>query len=835
MTLDLSKVKIDWSKFEANVCENSLYEFVVRAWSYVEPAEFIPGWHIKAICEHLEAVTRGDISKLLINQPPGTSKSLIISIFWCAWEWARNPSVRWFYASYDQRLSTRDSVSCRSLINSPWYQSLWGDKFQLTGDQNLKIFYETDKKGYRLATSTGGHGTGEHPDRIVCFPYYTTIYTDKGDISIGRLVEERINASVASFNHSTYQMEFQKISAYEEHKHRPISIISFFDRPCLESTTDHLFYVVGRGYIPAEDLAEGDRVLQLKGGYGTNLDVKIVAGVGTSDCKCNKVYNIRVENNHNYFADGILVHNCDDPHSVQQAESEVELQSTIEWWTQTMSTRGVSRNARRVIVMQRLRPDDLSGYVLKNDNYVFLCLPMRYEPNRMISTPLGWNDPRKVEGELLTPNQFNEEQVLALEKTLGPYGTACQLQQNPIPRTGGMFHRDWFNNRVKAAPYQIFRVRFWDKAATQGAGAATAGTLMGVDKKGNFYIEDVVWGQWEPDERDEMILATAQKDRARYGPSYEPIIYAEREPGSSGKDSFQYIARKLAGFKVFEDLPTGKKEVRAEPFASQCAAKNVYLVDNGESEGYGKSTWDINAWLDEICLFPLGKLKDRVDSASGAFIRLTNKRRTGTLYVRTFGKRKSGEIRIFVCSKEEVATLKVEDRSLLIVVEDPLVESDEPIILDRKHGADGEQPPKGHVDVNRSNPSIPSHVLTKLLDQKVLRFVDMEPADFQDKWGEKIPPWNLPVEDLVMKPAQGKKFWSIITKKRDPSVEVFVFVDNGGEDRRAVSLAHAVCEIMNLDKEKSIVHPSVYYNDEDEVKLNKHVVQTVKKCRGMVV
>ena len=117
------------------------------------------------ICEHLQAVTSGQITKLLINIPPGCSKSLLVSVFWPCWEWALNPSMRWFFASYDQRLSTRDSVKCRALINSRWYQSLWGGKYKLTNDQNQKTFFETSKQGYRLASSVGGHGTGEHPGR----------------------------------------------------------------------------------------------------------------------------------------------------------------------------------------------------------------------------------------------------------------------------------------------------------------------------------------------------------------------------------------------------------------------------------------------------------------------------------------------------------------------------------------------------------------------------------------------------------------------------------------------------------------------------------------------
>lgn len=138
------------------------------AWHLVEPdVPFVPGWHIEAICRHLEAVYRGEIPDLLINIPPGCCKSLITCVFWPAWIWALNPAKRFLFASYGQELATRDSVRCRQVLTSPWYQAIWGERFNLADDQNQKIRFENDKGGWRLATSVGGRGTGEHPDFIV--------------------------------------------------------------------------------------------------------------------------------------------------------------------------------------------------------------------------------------------------------------------------------------------------------------------------------------------------------------------------------------------------------------------------------------------------------------------------------------------------------------------------------------------------------------------------------------------------------------------------------------------------------------------------------------------
>ncbi len=152
----------------AEQAKRSLRKFVVEAWHVLEPqTAFVPGWHLDAICDHLQAVTEGRIRKLLINVPPRHMKSLATSVFWPCWTWTFKPWIRWMFASYGLGLSIRDSLKCRRLIRSPWYQSLFKNSFQLAGDQNQKSRYENTEGGLRLATSVGGMGTGEGGDIIV--------------------------------------------------------------------------------------------------------------------------------------------------------------------------------------------------------------------------------------------------------------------------------------------------------------------------------------------------------------------------------------------------------------------------------------------------------------------------------------------------------------------------------------------------------------------------------------------------------------------------------------------------------------------------------------------
>jgi predicted phage terminase large subunit-like protein len=151
------------------VARDGLSEFIPRAWPILEgpSKQYISGWHIDAICEHLSAVSGGEIKRLAISMPPRHMKSLSVSVSWLAWDWISNPWRQFLFASYAQSLAFRDSVKTRRLINSPWYRERWGDRFALSGDQNTKSRFENDKSGHRLSTSVGGGTTGEGGDIIV--------------------------------------------------------------------------------------------------------------------------------------------------------------------------------------------------------------------------------------------------------------------------------------------------------------------------------------------------------------------------------------------------------------------------------------------------------------------------------------------------------------------------------------------------------------------------------------------------------------------------------------------------------------------------------------------
>ena len=147
--------------------EESLADFAIQAWHILEPtSELKWGWAMESICDHLEAVSRGDIKRLLMNVPPGSMKSLLTGVFWPAWEWGPRglAGKRFLSTAHKQDLAVRDNLKCRRLITSGWYQSRWS--VTLTGDQNAKTKFENDKTGFREAMSFTSM-TGSRGDRVI--------------------------------------------------------------------------------------------------------------------------------------------------------------------------------------------------------------------------------------------------------------------------------------------------------------------------------------------------------------------------------------------------------------------------------------------------------------------------------------------------------------------------------------------------------------------------------------------------------------------------------------------------------------------------------------------
>jgi len=149
----------------AKLARNSLEVFVKLAWPLLNPGvPLIWGWHLSAVCEHLEAAKNGWIKKLIINLPPATSKTSLVAQCFPVWAWLTEPESRWLFAAYNQDLSTRDSLARRNLIQSDWFRTWFAPEWQIMPDQRLKTQYANERAGWHKATSVGGGITGWHAD-----------------------------------------------------------------------------------------------------------------------------------------------------------------------------------------------------------------------------------------------------------------------------------------------------------------------------------------------------------------------------------------------------------------------------------------------------------------------------------------------------------------------------------------------------------------------------------------------------------------------------------------------------------------------------------------------
>lgn len=516
--LDLSNLDIAEQLREIERCEaeDSLYVFLRAAWlvAKIDPAKWTDGWPMEAVCEHLAAVVDGDIRNLIINIPPRCAKSSLCSVAFPAWVWAQEhqsptsgPGVPLLHASYASKLALRDSVKCRRLIQSPWYQSLWGKRFQISSDQNVKSRFTNDKGGERLITSVDAGVTGEGGN-IICI---------------------------------------------------------------------------------------------------------------------------------------------DDPNAANEAFSEATIQTTIDWWTQTMSTRSNdAKTGAYIVIQQRLAEDDLTGHILSTEDgdWTHLCLPMRYESDRSFMTPIGWTDPRGLddngdkltgtalkarEGSLLWPDRFGEAEVKRLERILGPFGAAGQLQQRPEPQGGGIIKRAWWQLwDQEAFPAFDYVLAALDTAyTTKTTNDYSALTIWGVFTQGSEAVSTRAIGRdgrptWNErsytEKSPKIMLMSAWQDRLELHELVEKVAKSCK----TMKVDKLLIENKAAGISVAQEIRRvyGWEDFGVQLYdpGAQDKVARLYSVQHLFAEGaiFAPDKDWAEMVMAQVGQFPTGKWDDLVDTCSMA-------------------------------------------------------------------------------------------------------------------------------------------------------------------------------------------------------------------------
>lgn len=362
-------------------------------------------------------------------------------------------------------------------------------------------------------------------------------------------------------------------------------------------------------------------------GNGTKKELvrKIVISSKSIDRKEEFTYNIRVDPCHNYFADGILVHNCDDAHNAQEIESELTIRAAVRWFSEGLQSRlNNPKTGAIVVIMQRLSDEDLSGYILsKESGYTHLNLPLEYESTRHCITNIGWTDPRTEEGELLCPARIGEDEVVTLKKALGSYAYSGQYQQSPTPRGGGIIKDKWW----KLYPEQGELMDEYGKPVTPLeyppmefviAFADTAYTT----KEENDYSALTIWGVWRKDGAPKVMLMGAWKERLELNELVNKInkscsaqggIPVDRlliENKASGKSVGQELIRLFDGSQFGIEMVEPKGDKLSRMYSVQHLFENgiVYAPDR---------TW-AQMVIDDVSKFPKGAHDDIPDTVSGA-------------------------------------------------------------------------------------------------------------------------------------------------------------------------------------------------------------------------
>ncbi len=163
----MSSPEINIDKAAAALCRKRFSFFVKEFWHTVVAEDLVWSPHMDVLCDEIQVVYERVAKRqkkeydLIINIPPGTSKSTIITIMAPAWSWTIDPSLRHITGSYSDSLSTEHAVKSRDIVESDLYRKYFPE-VEIKYDKGLKTNYETTKLGQRKATSVGGTITGIH-------------------------------------------------------------------------------------------------------------------------------------------------------------------------------------------------------------------------------------------------------------------------------------------------------------------------------------------------------------------------------------------------------------------------------------------------------------------------------------------------------------------------------------------------------------------------------------------------------------------------------------------------------------------------------------------------
>ncbi|HQK38545.1 MAG TPA: phage terminase large subunit [Flavobacterium alvei] len=322
----------------------------------------------------------------------------------------------------------------------------------------------------------------------------------------------------------------------------------------------------------------------------------------------------------------------DDPHNADEIYSEALRNAAIDWWRTKMSSRlNNKKTGSKVIIMQRLHQNDLSGWILdeSEEKFEHLILPMEYVPRETVSV-IGFKDPRKVEGELLFPLRYGEKERDIDKKDMGSIGYSGQMQQDPMPAGGNIIKESDIKYFTQSTDWK--KIEYDDQEL--GFDMSFEGDLnsdynvgVHVTRLGtNYYVQSRIRGQWNfPVAMGHMrtfISAVHDRMMTKSGVTIEKK--------ANGHAALQILSKEFSGVRSYE--PEYSKEARLYEVQPLFEAGNVHFPE-GQS-------W-VSDCIKELLIFPKGKNDDFVDALVMTLIILKNRSTSGSGFV-TVGKRKYG-------------------------------------------------------------------------------------------------------------------------------------------------------------------------------------------------
>ena len=557
------------------------------------PSGQSPAKHHRLIISELQALAESKFDRLMIFLPPGSAKSSYASVLFPPWFMNRKIHMDVIAASNTVSLAEQFGQRARDITSE--HGNYLGNG--LASESTAKSFWRMQNDSRYIAIGVGGSIVGRRAD---CLIGKTIVETIDGLKRLDKVKEDDLVLSYDFFNNCN---AFHRIRAVVKRETDVIWQIKTSSKRTVEATGNHQFYVLDWGWVAAENIAVGD-TLAREDPNGIKYCGDSVSSVKRIQRK-ETVYDIDVEHTHNFFANGILVHNClliDDPLNSEQTDKTRE---SVWNWYQTDAITRLKPGGRVVIIMTRWHQDDLAGRLLalEPNRWRVISLPAIAESeNDALGRAIG--EPLWMDG-----NYGYGQGLLKIRESYENAGTtrvwSALYQQRPAPEGGTLFKTENVTT-IEAAPAGMRLVRAWDLAATKQAGSRdpdwTVGLLVG-RREGRFVVCDVVRLRGGPQDVERAILATAQRD----GKSVR--IGLAQDPGQAGKAQIAYLASKLLGWTVDSSPETGAKETRAMPVASQCNVGNLSVV---------RSAWN-RIFLEELSAFPNGTKDDQVDALSRAF------------------------------------------------------------------------------------------------------------------------------------------------------------------------------------------------------------------------